>query len=98
VTVGPFDPRQVCVLGPDLWEAWSELRVLERDPTEALTRRADPWDGLIRLLTGGQHVLEIDVPLDAAAHRRREGHCSLRLTGPTLQNDRPTGLSSPDGD
>jgi hypothetical protein len=47
VAVGPFDTRRVCVLGLDLWEAWSDLRVIERDSTGALARKDDPWDGWV---------------------------------------------------
>lgn len=44
---GPFGPRAATVLALDLWETWSELRVLEQDPTSGWLDRPDPRDGWI---------------------------------------------------
>jgi len=45
--LGPFGPRTATVLAVDVWDAWSELRVLELDPTGAWLDMSDPRDGWI---------------------------------------------------
>jgi hypothetical protein len=41
---GPFGPRTATVLAFDVWDAWSELRVLEQDPTDEWLELGDTRD------------------------------------------------------
>jgi hypothetical protein len=45
--LGPFGSRTATILAVDVWDAWSELRVLERDPTDEWLNLSDPRDGWI---------------------------------------------------